>query len=84
MWHFDGPRNKKIMNLKLIFSLLFFEHGYHPLSILKLKPGDRVLGTTKLIEGDGLKQKTVVCDLWGPIKADGPEGYKTKIRGLRY
>ena len=28
MWHFDGPRNKKIMNLRLIFSLLFFEHGY--------------------------------------------------------
>ena len=28
MWHFDGPRNKEIMNLKYIFSILFFEHGY--------------------------------------------------------
>ena len=28
MWHFDGLRNKEIMNLKYIFSLLFLEHGY--------------------------------------------------------
>ena len=28
MWHFDRARIKEIMNLKEIFSLLFFEHGY--------------------------------------------------------
>ena len=28
MWPFVRPRIKEIMNLKEIFSLLFFEHGF--------------------------------------------------------
>ena len=30
----------------------------------------------------GLKQKAVVCGLWGAIKADGQGDYETKIGGL--